>query len=579
MERFSLPPPSVLPSSGLERWAPGLAVLRRYRREDLRHDLLAGVVLTAFLVPVGVGYAQAAGLPPITGLYATILPLIAYALVGPSRVMVLGPDSSLAAGIAAIVAPLARGQAETAVELAAMLAILTGIGIAAAGVLRLGFLTELLSRPVQLGYLAGVALLILVAQLPKAFGVKVAAAGIVGELVELGRAVAAGKWSGASLALGAGTVGVLAAGKRFAPRVPWALVCVVGGTVAVEVLELAGKVRVLGELPSGVPPFAPPVAALRFVPELVAGAIGIALITIADTSVLSQSIANQRAEEPQPDQELVAMGVANVAAGFFAGFPISASSSRTPVAIAAGARTQLTGLVGAVCVALVIVLAPGAMRSLPQPVLSGIVVVAAMGLVDGAGLARLYRARRSEASLAAITFAGVTSLGVLQGILVAVVLSLADFVRRAWRPHDAMLGRVDGMKGYHDTERYPEARRIPGLVLYRFDAPLFFANASYFRDRVRMLSRLRGAQWIVVAAEPVTDVDTTAADVLDALRRDLDERSVSLVFAEMKDPTKDRLRKAGVYEGFGDARFFPTLGTAVDAYLKAHPVEWTDWDE
>ena len=273
------------------------------------------------------------------------------------------------------------------------------------------------------------------------------------------------------------------------------------------------------------------------------------------------------------------MGLANLAAGLFGGFPISASSSRTPVAIGAGARTHLTGLVGALAVLALLVTGPGLLRSLPQPVLAGIVVVAALGLVELAAVARLYRARRAEAALFGVTFVGVVSIGVLEGILIAIVLSLGDFVRRAWRPHDAVLGRVDGMKGYHDIGRYPHARCIPGLVLYRFDAPLFFANAGYFRDRLRAVARLPGTRWIVVAAEPITDVDTTAADVLEAARTELERRGVRLVFAELKDPTKDRLRASDVYDRFGDERFFPTLGTAVDAYLEHSGVDWRDWDE
>jgi high affinity sulfate transporter 1 len=540
---------------------------------------VAGLVLTAFLVPVGVGYAQAAGLPPVTGLYATIVPLVVYALFGPSRVLVLGPDSSLAAVIAAVVAPLALGDPALAVQVAGLLAILTGVGIAVAGVLRLGFLTELLSRPVQLGYLAGVAVLIFVAQTPKLLGIRVVSESIGAELIELGGVLARGGWGPTSSALGVGTLALLVVGKKLLPRAPWPLIAVTLGIVLVESLGLGDRVKVLGELPSGFPPFTPPVAVIWMVPALVGGAIGIALITIADTSVLSRSIAGQLDVEPAPDQELLAMGAANVAAGLFGGFPISASSSRTPVAIAAGARTHLTGLVGAVAVAVVAYFAPSLLRSLPQPVLSGIVMVAAVGLFDWSGMARIYRSRKGEALLAFVTFVGVTTVGVLEGILVAVVLSLGDFVRRAWRPHDAVLGRVDGMKGYHDVRRYPDARLIPGLVLYRFDAPLFFANAAHFREQLRGLARRRGTRWIVVAAEPITDVDTTAAEVLDDVRADLEKRRVKLVFAELKDPAKDRLRRANVYDGFGDARFFPTLGTAVDAYLAEAEIPWVDWDE
>ncbi len=580
MHEFDHPPsPSIAPPRGSLRWAPGLTVLRQARWADVRRDLVAGVVLTAFLVPVGAGYAQAAGLPPITGLYSTIAAMVAYALLGPSRVLVLGPDASLAARVAVVVAPLAHGDPVRAVALAGLLAVLAGLGIAAAGLLRFGFLTELLSRPVQLGYLSGVGVLILAAQVPKLLGLSLTSPHALGAASELVGLVAAGQASGSSLALGGGTLALLALGKRFAPRAPWPLVAVVLGVALVEALGLADRVKVLGSLPRGVPPFSPPVSVLSELPLVFGAALGLALVTIADTSILARAIANQRDEEPRPDQELVAIGAANVLAGLFGGFPVAASSSRTPVAMAAGARTHATGLVGAACVLGLIVVAPNLLASLPQPVLSGIVVLAAVGLLDATGVRRLFRARRSEGIVWAVTVAAVTTIGVLEGIFLAVVLSLGDFVRRAIRPHDAVLGRVDGQKGYHDVARHPSARRIPGLVLYRFDAPLFFANAGTFRDRLRQLARLPGTRRVVVAAEPITDVDTTAADMLADVRADLEQKGVRLVFAELKGPTKDRLRAAGVYELFGDESFFPTVGTAVDAYLDDERVEWVDWDE
>jgi MFS superfamily sulfate permease-like transporter len=297
--------------------------------------------------------------------------------------------------------------------------------------------------------------------------------------------------------------------------------------------------------------------------------------------VLSQSLAAQRGETVDPDQELRALGAANLAAGLFQGFAISSSASRTPVAVSAGARSQLTPLVGAIAIALLLVFAPGLLRDLPLPMLAAIVITAAIGLIDVAAVRRLYRVRRSEFVLWLAAFAGVALLGVLVGIFTAILLSLADFVRRAWRPHDAVLGRVDELKGYHDVTRYPSARQVPGLLLYRFDAPLFFANAAYFRRRVRGLvaEATRPVRWVVVAAEPITDVDTTAADILDQLLRELRQQQVTLAFAELKDPVKDRLRRYGLDDAIGPDHFFPTIGTAVDGYLAATGTTWVDWEE
>jgi len=568
--------------SGPARWMPGLRTVREYQRAWLPNDLVAGVVLTALLVPVGMGYAQAAGLPPITGLYATIVPLVAYAIFGPSRMMVLGPDSSLAAVIAAIVLPLAGRDPARAIALAGLLAILTGIVILVAGIARLGFVTELLSRPVQLGYLYGIAVTIVVGQLPKLFGFSIDGRGLLAEVRDFVQGLARGRANGAALAVGLTGIVVILGVRRLWPRVPGVILAVGLGIAAVIVFDLTDRgVQVIGVLPRGLPSPGIPDVRLADLPLLFSGALGIALVTVADTTVLSQSLAARRGEVVDANQELVALGAANLAAGAFQGFPISSSASRTPVAIAAGARTQLTPLVGAATIALLLVAAPGALRNLPQPILGAVVITAAMGLVDPAAVRFLYRVRRSEFVLWLAAFVGVALLGVLLGILAAIVLSLGDFIRRAWRPHDAVLGREDELKGYHDLERHPAGRQVPGLLLYRFDAPLFFANAGEFRRRVRDLlaTTTPRVRWVVVAAEPITDVDTSAAATLGELLAELRQRGVTLAFGELKGPVKDRLRRYGLYDQVGDDRFFPTVGTAVDAYLRATGVEWVDWEE
>jgi MFS superfamily sulfate permease-like transporter len=313
----------------------------------------------------------------------------------------------------------------------------------------------------------------------------------------------------------------------------------------------------------------------------VAGAIGIALVSFADTSVLSRTFAIRGGYRVDPNQELVALGAANVAAGLFQGFSVSSSSSRTPVAESAGAKTQVTGLVGALAIALLLLFFPNLVRHLPDSALAAVVISAAIGLIEVAGVRKLYRLRKTEFVLSIACFLGVAALGVIEGIFIAVGLALLDFIRRAWRPYDAVLGRVEGLKGYHDVTRYPDARRIPGLVLFRWDAPLFFANAEVFADRLRqaIASSPTPVRWVIVAAEPVTDLDTTAADVLQQLDEELAADGIDLRFAEMKDPVKDRLKRYALYERFGADHFYPTVGTGVSAYLDASGVEWTDWED
>jgi len=570
------------PARGPERWVPGLRTLREYRRSWLGSDLVAGLVLTALLVPVGMGYAQAAGLPPITGLYATIVPLVAYAVLGPSRVMVLGPDSSLAAVIAAVILPLGGDDPGTAVALAGALAVLTGLLVMVAGMARLGFVTELLSRPVQLGYLCGIAVTILVGQLPRLCGFSIEGRGLLTETRDFVQGVADGRVNRAALAVGLTGIVVILVLKRFWRAVPAVAVAVVVGIAAVAAFDLDQEgVKVIGVLPEGLPTFAFPAVDLADLGALFSGALGIALVAVADTTVLSQSLAAQRGETVDPNQELRALGAANLAAGLFQGFAISSSASRTPVAVSAGARSQLTPLVGAVSIALLLLFAPGLLRDLPMPMLAAVVITAAVGLIEAAEARRLYRVRRSEFVLWLAAFLGVALLGVLLGIFVAILLSLGDFVRRAWRPHDAVLGREDDLKGYHDIDRHPTARRIPGLLLYRFDAPLFFANAGYFRRRVRRLlsDATNPVRWVVVAAEPITDIDTTAADTLHDLLSELRQEGVTLAFAEIKGPVKDRLRRYGLFDAIGPDRFFPTIGTAVNGYIDATGTTWVDWEE
>jgi high affinity sulfate transporter 1 len=568
--------------AGWLRWLPGLRTLRQYQTAWLRHDLAAGLVLTTMLVPVGIAYAEASGVPGIYGLYATIVPLLAYALFGPSRILVLGPDSSLAALILAVVLPLSGGDPLRAVALAGMMAVVSGTLCIAAGLARLGFVTELLSKPIRYGYMNGIALTVLVSQLPKLFGFSSDGDGPLLRLWGFAVAVLDGKTNWAALAVGAATLATILILKH-SPRVPGILIAVIGATVAVGALDLAASagVSVLGPLPQGLPEFALPWIDHDDIVPVLLGGCAVALVSFADTSVLSRSYAARSGSPVDPNQEMVGLGAANLAAGLFQGFPISSSSSRTPVAEAAGARTQMAGVVGALAVALLLVLAPDLLSSLPASALAAVVIASAIGLIEVADLRRIWRIQRWEFWLSMVCLAGVAVLGAIPGIGLAIVIAVIEFLWDGWRPHSAVLGRAEGVKGYHDITRYPDARQIPGLVLFRWDAPLFFANAELFQERAldAVADAPAPVRWLVVAAEPVTSVDVTAADMLADLDRTLREAGIELCFAEMKDPVTDKLKRFGLFAHLGEETFFPTIGTAVSSYLAAHPVEWVDWEE
>jgi high affinity sulfate transporter 1 len=566
---------------GIARWLPGVMVFRQYQLAWLRDDLVAGLVLTAVLVPVGMGYAQAAGLPPIYGLYATIVPLLVYALAGPSRIMVLGPDSSLAAIIAAVILPLAAGDVGRTIALAGMLAVFSGTLCVLAGLAKLGFITELLAKPIRYGYMNGIALTVLVSQLPKLFGFSVSGDGLISQASAFVQGVLDGATNPATLTLGLAVLATILLLRRF-PKVPGVLLAVVGATVLVGVLDLTARgVAVIGPLPEGLPAFTVPLIAWSDVVPLLVGAVAVAVVSFADTSVLSRALAAKRGTWVDPNQEMVGLGAANIATGFFQGFSISSSSSRTPVAESAGSKTQLTGVVGAVAIALLLVFAPNLLQNLPITALAAVVITSAISLVEVADLRRIYRIQPWEFWLSMACFAGVAVLGPIQGILLAIGIAVAEFVWDAWRPHSAVLGREDGLKGYHDVTRYPEARRIPGLVLFRWDAPLFFANAEQFREHLvdAVAESPDPVRWVVVAAEPMTGLDVTAADMLAELDAELGRADIELLFAEMKDPVKDKLKRFEIFEQIGEERFFPTIGQAVSRYVEHFQVEWTDWEE
>jgi len=557
-------------------------MLRRYQAAWLPHDIFAGLVLATMLVPVGIAYAAASGLPGIHGLYATIVPLLAYALFGPSRIIVLGPDSALAAVILGVVAPLASGNPVRAVTLAAVMALVSGIVLVLAGILRLGFVTELLSKPIRYGYMNGIALTVLISQLPKLLWFSIESEGPLRDLWAIGGAVLDGKTNWVAFAVGFGTLIVILSLRNY-KRVPGILIAVVGATIVVGVLGLAARygVKVLGPLPQGLPAFLLPwVGYSDLLPVLIGGS-AIALVSFADTSVLSRTYAARLGDNVDPNQEMVGLGVANLATGFFQGFSISSSSSRTPVAEAAGARTQLTSVVGALAIAFLLVLAPNLLQHLPNSALAAVVIAAAIGLIEIADLKRIYRIQRWEFWLTMLCFVGVAVLGAIPGIGLAIGVAIAEFLWDGWRPHSAVLGRAQGVKGYHDITRYPDARRINGLVLFRWDAPLFFANAEFFRERVleAIAKSPTLVRWLVVAAEPVTSVDVTACDMVAELDKELHAQGIELCFAELKDPVKDKLKRFGLFGQLGESYFFPTIGSAVSRYLEVSKIEWVDWED
>jgi high affinity sulfate transporter 1 len=558
--------------------APGLS-LSSYRREWLARDIVAGIVLTTLLVPQGMAYAELAGLPPITGLYTSILCLLGYAVLGPSRILVLGPDSSLGPMIAATILPLiaANGDQKRAIALASMLALMVAAIMILAAVAKLGFIADLISKPTMIGYMNGLALTILVGQLPKLFGFKVSGDSLIAEFTGFVEGLAKGEAVGAAAAVGIAGIAVILVLQRWLPKVPAVLVMVVLSIAATSVFSLVGHgVSLVGVLPKGFPPLTIPHVRAADLAPLFAGALGIAVVSLADTISTASAFAARTGQEIRGNQEMIGIGAANLAAGLFQGFPVSTSGSRTAVAERSGAKTQLTGVIGAALIILMIVLLPGLFRNLPQPALAAVVITASLSLADIPGTTRLWRQRKAEFLLSVTAFLGVALLGVLAGIAIAVAMSILNVFRRAWWPYDTELGRVEGLEGYHDVRSYPDASRLPGLVIYRFDAPLFFANAKNFRDEVR---RIAGAdpppRWILIAAEPVTDIDTTASDVLQELDKALNDRGASLVFAELKDPVRRKIERYGLTHTIDPGHFFPTVEAAVAAFRAETGARWT----
>jgi high affinity sulfate transporter 1 len=543
-------------------------MLRAYRRAWLSSDLIAGVVLAAILVPQGMAYAELAGLPPVTGLYTTIACLVGYALFGPSKVLVLGPDSSLGPMIFAAITPLlavSGGGPDTAIALAGMLALLVGAIEIGLGLAKLGFIADLLSKEIQVGYLNGLALTIFVGQLPKLFGFSTDADGFIAEVKAFVQGI--DQTNTTTLVLGLATLAVLLVLPRVIPKIPAVLIAVVGATAAVGILDLtADGVATVGALPQGLPVPSVPFTSVSDIAPLLAAAAGIVFVSLADTIATSSSFAAKRGEEAKPDGEMIGIGAANVAAGLFQGFAISASGSRTAVADQTGSKTQVTGLVGAGMVTILLVALPGLLANLPQTALAAVVIAASFSLLDVAALVRYARVRKGALLTSLAATLGVVFLGVLQGILVAVALAVLLFFKRNWWPHGEVLGALPGSGEWHAVDDMPEARERPGVLVFRWEAPLFFANAGIFRDQIRSLLRERtDVRWLVLQCEAITDIDVTASDVLRELDLELNAVGTSIAFAELRTRLQVRLHRYGSFETLDREHFYPSLTQALAA--------------
>ena len=520
-------------ASGAARIVPGLGAVRSYRRRWLHHDLVAGVVLAAILVPQGMAYAELAGLPPVTGLYTTIACLVGYAIMGPSRILVLGPDSSLGPLIFAAITPLvvAGDDPARAIALAGMMALMVALIEIGLGVAKLGFVADLLSKEVQVGYMNGLALTIIVGQLPKLCGFSTDADGFVNEL----RAFVEGfdERNRTAIAVGLATLAVLLVLPRVMRKVPAVLVAVVGATIVTAVFDL--DVKTVGALPQGLPKPSFPWTNVHDALPLLVAAVGITLVSLTDTIATSTSFAARRGEEVNPNQEMIGIGTANLASGLFQGFAVSTSGSRTAVAEQSGAKSQLTGLVGASCVALMLLFFNSILANLPQAALAAVVISAAIALADVAAVRRFSRVRKSSLVLSLAAFGGVVFFGVLAGIVLAIALSILLFFHRSWWPNGEILGWVERSQEWHSLSAAPEAVESDGVLVYRWEAPLFFANAGMFRQQIRHHVRHRHPQWVVLQCEAISDIDITAADMLERLDTELNAMGVHMAFVELQD--------------------------------------------
>ena len=547
--------------------APGLAQFLGYQRSWLRGDVMAGLTVVAYLVPQAMAYATVAGVSPVAGLWASLLPLAIYAVMGSSRYLSAGPESSTALMTAAALAPLAAGDSGRYAALAAMLAVLVGVVCFAGGLMRLGFLADLLSRPVLIGYMAGVALIMAASQLGKLIGTDVSGEGFVAQLRSLAVALPDVHWP--TLGVSAAVLVVLIGFTRLLPRAPGPFIAVALASAVVGIFSLDRYgIGVIGEVPGGLPALGISGVSLPDLGVLIAASGGVALVAFSDSVLNARVFAARKGETIDANAELRALGLCNVGSAVCHGFPVSSSASRTALGEMVGARTQLYSLVALSLLVTVMLFANQVLATFPTAALAALVVYAAVRLIDIPGFRRLAKFRRSELILALLTTLAVLSLGVLYGVLAAVGLSILDLLRRVARPHDSVLGFVPGVPGMHDIEDYPQAHLEPGLLVYRYDAPLFFANAEDFLRRAvaAVDANPDPVRWFVLNAEANVEVDLTALDAVDSLRQELNRRGIEFAMARVTWHLREALDAAGLLDKIGEARIFATLPTAVEAY-------------
>ena len=555
---------------GLTRFAPGLAALLRYRfAEDFRYDLVAGLSVAAVALPVALAYAQLAGFDPVVGLYSSILPLVAYALFGTSRHLMVNPDAATCAMIAAAVAPLAAGNAELALSVSIALTMVTGLMCVAASFMRLGALADFLSRPIMVGYLNGIAISIFLGQVGKLLGFPVTSGGIIPRLIEIVGKVP--QTHGPTLAVGLGSFAVLIGVRRFLPRVPAALAAIVLAGAAAALLRLdAEGVAILGRVPAGLPRLHWPRLPLEDLPAIAADAAGLALVLCTSGIMTARGFAARAGDAIDVDREIAAFGAANIMSALSQGFAVTGADSRTATALAAGGRTQVTGLVAAATMAVLLLFLTAPLAYVPTAALGAVLVFSAVTLFDVGTLKEIWKIDRLEVGLSVVTTLGVVAVGAIDGVLIVVALALARFVKQTARPRDEVLGQVEGLPGFHAIDRHPSAKTFPGLAIYRFNAPLTFFNADYFKHRALAAADAAGPelQWFVIDAIPISEVDVGGLYALRDLRVTLDARGVSLVLAGRRTEFLNWMRSIGLYRDIHEQRVFPTLRQALKAYRR-----------
>jgi len=555
------------------RVAPGILMLARYRRQDLPHDMAAGLSVAMVALPVGLAYAELAGFNPVVGLYSSILPLVAYALFGSSRQLIVGPDAATCALVAAAVAPLAANDPNLYLPLTVTLTLMAGVLSVGASFLKLGVLTDFLSRPILTGFMNGIALSIALGQIGKLLGFKVVAGGILPRLFEVAHKV--DQTHLPTFAIGAGSFAILLISPRLLPRVPAALLTIALAALAVAALGLeAHGVRIVGAVPAGLPKLAVPEIPLDTLEPLFASAASIALISFTSLVLTARSFAAKNGYDIDADRDLAALGAANIAAAVSQGFAVSGADSRTAMNDAAGGRTQVAGLFAAATMALVLIFLTGPLRYVPQPALGAVLMMAAYSLVDIRAVRELWYEDKNEFAISVIATLGVVAVGSIHAILIAVVLALLRFVRIVARPHCEVLGEVTGLPGFHSIERHPEARTPQGLCLFRFNAPIVFFNAPYFKQAAlkAAANAAPGLRWLVLDAIPVTSHDATGRQTLRELERELTARNVGIAIAGRQTEILNWRRKTGLAATRPTGiRYFPTLQLAVSALQEGAP--------